>query len=83
MLRNWWDGDDDDLFSHENLKKIADKKGTVETRVRYHFVENPQTGQLTAVGYHTSEESKLEPVKVRHVQHNASLNRYEFWEDGA
>ncbi|PHM36943.1 hypothetical protein Xmau_04093 [Xenorhabdus mauleonii] len=83
MLRSWWNGGDDDLFSHEHLKKIADNKGTAETRVRYRFAENAETGQLTAVGYHTSKENMLEPVKVRHVQYNKSLNRYEFWEDGA
>ncbi|PHM35619.1 Hcp family T6SS protein CtsH2 [Xenorhabdus mauleonii] len=82
MLRNWVNGDDD-LYSHEHLKKIADNKGTAETRVRYRFAENAETGQLTAVGYHTSKENMLEPVKVRHVQYNKSLNRYEFWEDGA
>ncbi|MDC9612554.1 S-type pyocin domain-containing protein [Xenorhabdus khoisanae] len=83
MIRNWWDDSDKDLLSHENLKDIADKKGTAPTRVRYRFVENAETGQLTAVGYHTSEESGLEQVKVRNVQYNESLNRYEFWEDDA
>ncbi|PHM44756.1 hypothetical protein Xmau_01470 [Xenorhabdus mauleonii] len=83
MLRQWWDGSDKGLLHLENLRKIADKKGTAPTRIRYRFAENPQTGQLTAVGYHTSKESGLEKVKVRHVQHNESLNRYEFWEDGA
>ncbi|WP_319930280.1 S-type pyocin domain-containing protein [Xenorhabdus santafensis] len=83
MLRNWVNGDADDLYSHEHLKKIADKKGTAETRVRYRFVENAETGQLTAVGYHTAENAGMEKVKVRHVQYNKSLNRYEFWEDGA
>ncbi|OTA20403.1 Uropathogenic specific protein [Xenorhabdus beddingii] len=83
MIRNVWNGSDEDFLTHDILKKIADKKGTAPTRVRYHFVENPQTGQLTAVGYHTGKESGLEQTKVRHVQHNKSLNRYEFWEDDA
>ncbi|MBD2786371.1 S-type pyocin domain-containing protein, partial [Xenorhabdus sp. DI] len=83
MMRSMWDGSDDDLLTRDNLKKIADKKGTAPTRVRYRFVENAQTGQLTAVGYHTSKANGLEQVKVRHVQHNESFNRYEFWEDGA
>ncbi|PHM46214.1 hypothetical protein Xmau_00620 [Xenorhabdus mauleonii] len=83
MLRNWWEGSDNDLLSLENLQEIADKKGTAPTRVRYRFVEDAQTGQLTAVGYHTSEHSGMEDVKVRRVQYSASFNRYEFWEDDA
>ncbi|PHM29429.1 S-type pyocin domain-containing protein [Xenorhabdus innexi] len=47
MLRNLWNGDNGDLFNHEGLKKIADAKGTANTRVRYRFVENAVSGGLS------------------------------------
>ncbi|MDC9612536.1 S-type pyocin domain-containing protein [Xenorhabdus khoisanae] len=83
MMRSWWDGGDSDLVNHKNLAKIADEKGTTPTRVRYRFVEDVKTGQSIPVGYHTSEGSALEHVKVRHVQYNSSFKQYEFWEDDA
>lgn len=77
-------GADSDTAQHqlEKLKQLADQKGRAETRVRYRFVEDEKTGEVKVVGYHTSEGSGMDMVKIRHVKQTAP-GTYEFREDGA
>lgn len=58
-------GEKSDLLTAEKLLAVAQSGGTVPTRVRYNWVEDPETGRLKAVGYHTSPESGRDQVKVR------------------
>jgi uncharacterized Zn-binding protein involved in type VI secretion len=82
MAHNMLKGQKSDLLTAEKLLEVANKRGTVPTRVRYNWVEDEQTGRLKAVGYHTSAESGSDQVRVRRL-YPTRTGGYEFWEDGA
>ncbi|WP_445495876.1 S-type pyocin domain-containing protein [Photorhabdus sp. SF281] len=66
------------LLTRKGLENIADKNGTISVPVRYRFVNDPASGELTHGAYHTTKENGLDQVPVRYMHYNAQLNRYEF-----
>lgn len=74
-------GEASDLLMQGTLLEVARRRGTVPTRVRYNWQEDPQTGRLKPVGYHTSANSGRDQVKVRLLEKNAD-GHYQFTEDG-
>ncbi|HEE9874042.1 TPA: S-type pyocin domain-containing protein [Citrobacter braakii] len=81
VLHSMLKGEKSDLLTAENLLAVAQSGGTVPTRVRYNWVEDPETGRLKAVGYHTSPESGRDQVKVRLMEKRFD-GKYRFWGDG-
>ncbi|HAT1574116.1 TPA: hypothetical protein I8Y25_000448 [Raoultella ornithinolytica] len=82
VLHSMLKGEKSDLLTAENLLAVAQSGGTVATRVRYNWVEDPETGLLKAVGYHTSPESGRDLVKVRLMEKRFD-GKYRFWGDGS
>lgn len=83
LIQHHLKGEKADLLTPEKLLEVANKQGTVPSRVRYQWMEDEETGRLKAVGYHTSMESGRDQVRVRLLKHDFPNNRYEFWEEGA
>lgn len=81
VLHSMLKGEKGDLLTADKLLAVAQSGGTVPTRVRYNWVENPETGRLKAVGYHTSPESGRDQVKVRLMEKRFD-GKYRFWGDG-
>jgi pyocin large subunit-like protein/uncharacterized Zn-binding protein involved in type VI secretion len=81
VLHSMLKGEKSDLLTAEKLLAVAQSAGTVPTRVRYNWVEDPETGRLKAVGYHTSPESGRDQVKVR-LMEKWFDGKYRFWGDG-
>ncbi|MCE1391154.1 S-type pyocin domain-containing protein [Enterobacter bugandensis] len=81
VLHSMLKGEKSDLLTAEQLLAVARSGGTVPTRVRYNWVEDPETGRLKAVGYHTSPESGRDQVKVRLMDKRFD-GKYRFWGDG-
>lgn len=82
VLHSMLKGEKTDLLTAEKLLAVALSGGTVPTRVRYNWVENPETGRLKAVGYHTSPESGRDHVKVRLMEKRFD-GKYRFWGDNS
>ncbi|KHT07778.1 S-type Pyocin domain-containing protein [Pectobacterium brasiliense] len=83
LIQHHLKGEKADLLTPEKLLEVANKQGTVPSRVRYQWMEDEETGRLKAVGYHTSMESGRDQVRVRLLKYDFPNNRYEFWEEGA
>lgn len=83
LIQQHLKGEKADLLTPEKLLEVANKQGTVSSRVRYQWMEDEETGRLKAVGYHTSMESGRDQVRVRLLKYDFPNNRYEFWEEGA
>ena len=81
VLQSMQKGEKSDLLTMENLLAVAGRKGTVPTRVRYCWENDPQTGRLKPVGYHTGPESGSDQVRVRLLE-KMTGGAYGFWEDG-
>lgn len=81
VLHSMLKGEKSDLLTAEQLLAVARSGGTVPTRVRYNWVEDPETGRLKAVGYHTSPESRRDQVRVRLMDKRFD-GKYRFWGDG-
>jgi pyocin large subunit-like protein/uncharacterized Zn-binding protein involved in type VI secretion len=81
VLQSMQKGEKSDLLTAENLLAVAGRKGTVPTRVRYCWEDDPQTGRLKPVGYHTGPESGRDQVRVRLLE-KVTDGAYGFWEDG-
>lgn len=81
VLHSMLKGETSDLLTAEKLLAVAESGGTVPTRVRYNWVEDPESGRLKAVGYHTSPESGHDQVKVRLMEKRFD-GKYRFWGDG-
>lgn len=81
VLHSMLKGEKSDLLTAEKLLAVAQSGGTVPTRVRYNWVEDPETGRLKAVGYHTSPESGRDQLKVRLMEKRFD-GKYRFWGDG-
>ena len=81
VVQSMLKGEKSDLLTPENLLDVAEKMGTVPTRVRYNWVEDDDTGKLKPTGYHTEAGSGRDQVKVR-LLNKRDDGRYEFWEDG-
>ncbi|MCK6739201.1 S-type pyocin domain-containing protein [Enterobacter bugandensis] len=81
VLHSMLKGEKSDLLTAEQLLAVARSGGTVPTRVRYNWVEDPETGRLKAVGYHTSPESGRDQVRVRLMDKRFD-GKYRFWGDG-
>lgn len=81
IVQSMLKGEKSDLLTPENLLTVAEKMGTVPTRVRFNWVEDEETGKLKATGYHTEAGSGRDQVKVR-LLNKRSDGRYEFWDDG-
>jgi len=81
VLHSILKGEKSDLLTAEQLLAVAQSGGTVPTRVRYNWVEDPEAEQLKAVGYHTSPDSGRDQVKVRLVEKRFD-GKYRFWGDG-
>ncbi|HFK5806740.1 TPA: S-type pyocin domain-containing protein [Enterobacter bugandensis] len=81
VLHSMLKGEKSDLLTAEQLLAVARSGGTVPTRVRYNWVEDPETGRLKAVGYHTSPESGRDQVKVRLMDKRFD-GKYRFWGNG-
>ena len=82
LIQHHLKGEKADLLTPEKLLEVANKQGTVPSRVRYQWMEDEETGNLKAVGYHTSMESGRDQVRVRLLKYDFPNNRYEFWEEG-
>jgi len=78
VLQSMLKGEKSDLLTAEKLLSVAQSGGTVPTRVRYNWVEDPETGRLKAIGYHTSPESGRDQVKVRLMEKRFD-GKYRFW----
>jgi len=81
VLQSMQKGEKSDLLTAEHLLAVGGRNGTVPTRVRYRWEDEPETGRLKPVGYHTGPESGRDQVRVRLLEKNSS-GGYEFWEDG-
>ena len=80
VLQSMQKGEKSDLLTADKLLEVAGRKGTVPTRVRYRWEDDPDSGRLKPVGYHTAPDSGRDQVRVRLLEKNSS--GYEFWEDG-
>lgn len=81
IVQSMLKGEKSDLLTPENLLTVAEKMGTVPTRVRFNWVEDEDTGKLKPTGYHTEAGSGRDQVKVR-LLNKRSDGRFEFWDDG-
>jgi len=81
VLQSMLKGEKSDLLTAEKLLEVAGHKGSVPTRVRYRWEDDPDTGRLKPVGYHTGSESGRDQVRVR-LMEKALCGGYAFWEDG-
>lgn len=81
VVQSMLKGEKRDLLTPEKLLSVAERMGTVPTRVRYNWVEDEETGKLKPTGYHTEAGSGRDQVRVR-LLNKRDDGRYEFWEDG-
>lgn len=81
VLKSMLKGESSDLLLPQQLLDVAASKGTVPTRVRYHWITDDESGRLKAAGYHTSADSGRDQVRVRMLEKRLD-GRYEFWDDG-
>jgi len=57
VIQSMLKGERNDLLTEDKLLEVAGRNGTVPTRVRYCWENDPDTGRLKPVGYHTGPES--------------------------
>lgn len=81
VVQSMLKGEKSDLLTAGKLLDVAEKMGSVPTRVRYNWVEDDDTGKLKPTGYHTEAGSGRDLVRVR-LLNKRDDGRYEFWEDG-
>lgn len=80
IIQSQLKGEKSDLLTPEKLADVAHSKGTVPTRVRYNWLTDEESGNLKAVGYHTSAASGRDQVRVRMLE-KQNDGSYEFWGD--
>ena len=81
VLHSMLKAEKSDLLTADILMAVAQSGRTVPTRVRYNWVEDPATGRLKPVGYHTGPESGRDQVKVGLMEKRFD-GKYRFWGDG-